>query len=80
MNFAEVLLGVMAVLSGLAVTAAVFFSDAGGNGLSAVMGGSEIQAKKKKATASELVEKVVVTGGVILGVCVLLMGIYAAHM
>lgn len=79
MGSGEVLMGIMALICGLGAIVATFFSSAGGDGLSAIMGGSEMQAKKKENAAGKVIERYIIMSAVFLGIFVLMIDVYIAH-
>ncbi len=80
MNIAEVVLGSVVILSGLAVSAGVLVSKNNGKGLSAAIGGMSPSMMEKKISSSDkMVEKIVIAGASVCGVAVMILGMIAAH-
>ena len=80
MNIAEVVLGSVVILSGLAVSAGVLVSKNNGKGLSSAIGGMSPSMMEKKISSSDkMVEKIVIAGASVCGVAVMILGMIAAH-
>lgn len=81
MTIAEVLLGVITVASGAALSTGVLLSKSNGKGLSETIGGTSMTMQEKnKMAEEEIIEKVVAVSAVICGASALGLSILAAHM
>lgn len=80
MNIAEVVLGSVVILSGLAVSVGVLISKNNGKGLSAAIGGMSPSMMEKKVSASDkVVERIVIAGASVCGMATVILGMIAAH-
>lgn len=80
MNIVEIMLGVVTIVSAVALTAGVVVSKSEGKGLSATIGGVGAEMQKGKASIDKTIDKAIMASGAVCGVSILVLGIIAAHM